>query len=140
MRDLAFFDTNVLVYMHDPRYAHKREVALRLFRKHLYTETLVISTQVLQEFYSIVSRKLENIRSGEARKMTEAYARLNVVTILPDHILEAIDVQSRYQISFWDGLIVVGAKAAGAVLLLSEDLGHGQTYDGVRVENPFVTQ
>ncbi|HLN03298.1 MAG TPA: PIN domain-containing protein [Bryobacteraceae bacterium] len=139
MSDLAFFDTNVLVYMHDPRYAHKREVALRLFRKHLYTKTLVISTQVLQEFYTIVSRKLENMQSGQAKAITEAYARLNVLTIQPDHILQAIGVESRYQISFWDSLILVGAKAAQAVLVLSEDMGHGQTYDGVRVENPFLT-
>jgi len=61
------------------------------------------------------------------------------LTIQPDHILQAIGVESRYQISFWDSLILVGAKAAQAVLVLSEDMGHGQTYDGVRVENPFLT-
>ncbi len=140
MSDLAFFDTNVLVYMHDPRYAHKREIALRLFRKHLYTQTLVISTQVLQEFYVIVSRKLENVRSGEARAITEAYTRLNVVVIQPEHIIQAIDLQARHPVSFWDGLILVGARAARATFVLSEDMGHGQTYDGVRVENPFLTQ
>jgi len=140
MSELAFFDTNVLVYMHDSRNAHKREVALRLFRKHLYTETLVISTQVLQEFYVIVSRKLENLRSGQARAITEAYARLNVLTVQPDHIIQAIGVQTRYQISFWDGLILVSAKAARAAFVFSEDLSHGQTYDGVRVENPFLMQ
>jgi len=140
MSELAFFDTNVLIYMHDPRYAHKRDVALRLFRKHLYTDTLVISTQVLQEFYTIVSRKLENLRSGQAKAITEAYARLNVLTVQPDHIIQAIGVQTRYQISFWDGLILVSAKAARATSVFSEDLSHGQTYDGVRVENPFLTQ
>ena len=139
MSELAFFDTNVLVYMHDTRYAYKREVALRLFRRHLYSKTLVISTQVLQEFYVVVSRKLENVRSGQARALTEEYARLNVLTIRSEHVLKAIDLRSRYQISFWDGLILAGAEAAQASLVLSEDLGHGQTYDGVRVENPFVT-
>ena len=140
MSVLAFFDTNVLVYMHDPRAAYKRDVALHLFRRHLYAETLVISTQVLQEFYLTVSRKLENIKSGQARAITAEYARLNVLTISPQHVLQAIDLRSRHQLSFWDGLILVGAKAAGASLLLSEDLAHGRVYDGVRVENPFVTQ
>jgi predicted nucleic acid-binding protein len=62
------------------------------------------------------------------------------LTIQPDHVLQAIGVQTRYQISFWDSLILAGAKAAQAFLVLSEDLGHGQTYDGVRVENPFLMQ
>ena|SRR5579863_2417041 len=140
MSALAFFDTNVLVYMHDPGAAYKRDMALHLFRRHLYAETLVISTQVLQEFYVTVSRKLENIKSGQARAITAEYARLNVLAISPQHVLQAIDLRSRHQLSFWDGLILVGAKAAGASLLLSEDLAHGRVYDGVRVENPFVTQ
>jgi predicted nucleic acid-binding protein len=66
------------------------------------------------------------------------YARLNVLTISPAHVLLAIDMQSRRQLSFWDSLILVGAKAAVARLLLSEDQAHGRVYDGVRVENPFV--
>jgi predicted nucleic acid-binding protein len=140
MSGLAFFDTNVLVYMHDPRAAYKRAVALNLFRRHMYSETLVISTQVLQEFYVTVSRKIENIKTGQARAITAEYARLTVVTIHPEHVLLAIDLRSRRQISFWDSLILVAAKAAGASLVLSEDLSHRQVYDGVRVENPFVTQ
>ncbi len=139
MSELAFFDTNVLIYMHDTRNTYKRDVAISLFRRHLYSKTLVISTQVLQEFYVAVSRKLENIRSGQARALTAEYARLNVLTIRSEHVIEAIDLRSRYEISFWDGLILVSAKAGQASIVLSEDLGHGQSYDGVRVENPFVT-
>ena len=140
MSELAFFDTNVLVYMHDARAGYKHEVALRLFRRHLYSETLVISTQVLQEFYVTASRKIENLKSGEARAITEEYARLNVVTVSTQQVLEAVDLHLRHQISFWDGLILAAAKAAGASFLLTEDLAHGRVYDGVRVENPFVTQ
>jgi predicted nucleic acid-binding protein len=139
MSELAFFDTNVLIYMHDPRAAYKRDVALGLFRRHLYSKTLVISTQVLQEFYVTVSRKIENIKSGQARAITGEYARLHVLTIRPEHVLEAIDLHGRYKLSFWDGLILAAAKAANASLVLSEDFSHGQVYDGVRAENPFVT-
>jgi predicted nucleic acid-binding protein len=76
----------------------------------------------------------------EAKKLVSYLAELRVVTIDADHIIAAIDMHARYRISFWDSLIVVGAKAARASLILSEDLGHMQVYDGVRVENPFVTQ
>jgi predicted nucleic acid-binding protein len=139
MSGLAFFDTNILIYMHDRNAAYKRDVALSLFRRHLYSHTLVISTQVLQEFYVNVARKTENIRSGQARGIIAEYARLNVVTIRPSHVVDAIDLHAKYKLSFWDSLILVAAKAADASLVLSEDLGHGQIYDGVRVENPFVT-
>jgi predicted nucleic acid-binding protein len=139
MSELAFFDTNVLTYMHDARAPYKRDVALSLFRRHLYSKTLVISTQVLQEFFVTLSRKIENIRSGQAKAITTQYARLNVLVILPEHVLAAIDLHSRYKLSFWDSLVIVAAKAANASLVLSEDLGHGQLYDGVRVENPFLT-
>jgi predicted nucleic acid-binding protein len=54
-------------------------------------------------------------------------------------VIAAIDLHNRYKLSFWDGLILVAAKAADASLVWSEDLGHGQVYDGVRVENPFLT-
>jgi predicted nucleic acid-binding protein len=139
MSELAFFDTNVLIYMHDHRAVYKREVALSLFRRHLYARTLVISTQVLQEFYVNVSRKMENIKSGQAKAIVAEYARLNVLAIRPQHVLAAIDLQTLHKLSFWDSLILVGAKAGRASLLLSEDLAHGRVYDGVRVENPFVT-
>jgi predicted nucleic acid-binding protein len=79
MSVLAFFDTNVLVYMHDPRAAYKRDVALHFFRRHLYDETLVISTQVVQEFYPTVSRKLENIKSGQGAPMISSASRWDIV-------------------------------------------------------------
>jgi|SRR5579864_2861099 len=139
MSELAFFDTNILIYMHDDRAGYKRDAALSLFRRHLYSETLVISTQVLQEFWVNISRKVENIRSGQARAITAEYARLNVVVISPEDMLQAIDLQVRHQVAFWDSLILVAAKVAGARILLSEDLAHGRVYDGVRVENPFIT-
>jgi len=140
MSALAFFDTNVLIYMHDERAGYKRDAALAMFRRHLYAETLVISTQVLQEFWVTISRKIENIALGEAKAIMAEYARLNVVVISPAHVLQAIELQARHQLSFWDSLILVSAKAAGAGILLSEDFAHGRVYDGVRVENPFVTQ
>lgn len=140
MSQVAFFDTNVLIYMHDSRVPHKQETARRLFRRHFYARTFVISTQVLQEFYVTVSKEVFNITSGRAKEITMRYAELDVLAIQPAHILEAVDLHVRRKLSFWDSLIVVAARAAGASTLYSEDLGHGQIYDGVRVENPFVAQ
>ncbi|HKW99586.1 MAG TPA: PIN domain-containing protein [Bryobacteraceae bacterium] len=135
---MVFFDTNVLVYVHDQRFPSKRQQARRLYSRYLYQDAVVLSTQVLQEFFVTVTRKATRISTREAKELVRQLAELPVVTIESDHILAAIELHSRYQISFWDALIIVAAKAARASVVLSEDLGHGQVYDGVRVENPFV--
>jgi predicted nucleic acid-binding protein len=135
----VFFDTNVLVYVHDRRFPYKRDLARRIYARHLYEKTIVISTQVLQEFYAILTGKIRQVPAGQAKALTAQLADLSVVAIQPLHVIAAIDLHTRYKLSFWDGLILVAAKAADASLVLSEDLGHGQVYDGVRVENPFVT-
>jgi predicted nucleic acid-binding protein len=94
---------------------------------------------VLQEFFVTITRKASQMSVSEARNLVSHLAGLRVVTIGTDHIMAAIDLHSRYQLSFWDSLIIVAAKAARASVVLSEDMGHMQVYDGVRVENPFVT-
>ncbi len=135
----VFFDTNVLVYVHDRRFPYKREIARRLYARHLYEKTIVISTQVLQEFYTVLTGKIKQVPANQAKALTAQLAGLYVVSIGPGHVLDAIDLHMRRKLSFWDSLVITAAKAAKATLILSEDLGHGQVYDGVRVENPFVT-
>jgi predicted nucleic acid-binding protein len=135
----VFFDTNVLIYVHDQRFPYKRDLARRIYARHLYEKTIVISTQVLQEFYAILTGKIKQTPAKQAAVLTAQLAELQVVSIQPSHVLEAMGLHTRNKLSFWDGLILVAAKAADAALVLSEDMGHGQVYDGVRVENPFVT-
>jgi predicted nucleic acid-binding protein len=137
---MVFFDTNVLVYVHDQRSPYKREVARRLYSAHLYGGSIALSTQVLQEFFVTITRKAQQIPVREARNLVGHLAGLNVVSIEPAHVVSAIDLHARQQLSFWDSLIIIAAKSAGAQVVLSEDMGHGQTYDGVRVENPFLMQ
>ncbi len=135
----VFFDTNVLIYIHDQRFPYKREIARRIYVRHLYEKSIVVSTQVLQEFYTTLTTKIKQPPPKQAEMLTAQLAELHVVSVQPSHVLEAIALHARHRLSFWDSLILIAAKAANARLVLSEDLGHGQTYDGVRVENPFVT-
>lgn len=134
----AFFDTNVLVYMHDPAAPFKRQVARDLFLRHRAARTIVLSTQVLQEFHVAVMRRLPALPIREIRSLVSNLARLRIVTIQPAHILDAISVQASLKLSFWDSLILRSAKEAGAAILLTEDLSHGRIYDGVEVRNPFM--
>lgn len=132
-----FLDTNVLVYADDLDAGDKRERAQTLLAEILAAGDGVLSTQVLQEFYSISTRKL-GVDPTIARRKVELLAEMDLVRIDLDLILAAIDLSRLHSFSFWDGLIVRAAATAGCGVLLTEDLQHGQIVDGVRIENPFL--
>lgn len=134
----AFVDTNVLVYAHDASEPAKQALAQAALG-HLWSgRNGALSTQVLQEFYSVATGKLKPAMSpAEAREIVELYSAWPVVLIEPSLILTASKLQEQHQLSFWDALIVEAARVAGAVRLLTEDLNDGQEIQGVRIENPF---
>jgi len=137
MTEVAFFDTNVLLYLFDLRNEAKRAAAQEIFKHYFSDMRGVMSTQVLQEFYVNVTRKEIGLHPVQARQILTKYLGLRVITVQPAHILNAIEIQLRLGTSFWDALIVAAAKEAGAAILLSEDFVHGRLYDGIRVVNPF---
>ncbi len=139
MIETAFFDTNILVYIHDASVPHKQEIARATLQRHAAERKAALSTQVLQEFFVTVSVKGAHVPVRLAARLVADYARLNVVRIEPRHILEAIDLHMRFHVSFWDALILAAATSAGASVVFTEDLSHGQIYGGIRVENPFRT-
>ena len=140
MRDKCFVDTNVLVYAHDSGAGEKHRTAVALL-EHLWEERLgVVSTQVIQEFYVNVRRKARNpVSQVEARQLVEDYLAWEVVANDGASILEALTLEERFGISFWDALIVQAAQRAGTPTLYSEDLGALQRYGPVQVVNPFST-
>ena len=135
----AFVDTNVLVYAHDSSAGEKHERAKSLILKLWTEKTGVVSTQVLQEFYVTVRKKV--LHPGDistAKRWLSHYVNWHVIENDGSAVLQAIDVKQRYHLSFWDALIVQAANRAGTRLLYSEDLNHDQQYGTVRVENPFL--
>jgi predicted nucleic acid-binding protein len=133
----SFVDTNVLVYRFDRGEPAKRAVAKRLLDKAL-PGTLVISTQVLQEFYVVMTRKLATpLRPAQASEAVEELGALPVVGVDVDFVRSGIEISRRHDLSLWDALIVQAAVAAQCDRILSEDLADGATIEGVRVDNPF---
>ena len=134
----TFVDTNILVYAYDRGAGEKRDVARRRLEQLWAAGDGVISTQVLQEFYVNVRRKARKPMSRTSvRSLIADYLAWNPVVIDGTSVLEAIDAERRYRLSFWDALIVVAAQASGAGILLSEDFNDGQKYGSVQVVNPF---
>ncbi len=136
MKERTFFDTNVLVYADDLDGGAKREVARQLLRDALVSATGVVSTQVLQEFFVVATRKL-GVDPEVARRKVALVAQMDLVLIRLDLILGAIDLHRLHPLSFWDALVVKSAAAAGCTRILTEDLNHGEVIDGVQVVDPF---
>jgi len=132
----AFFDTNVLLYMYSRADLAKQARAKELFAS--CAGRILLSTQVVQEFYVAGIRKLGLPR----RKVQEAAAallELPLVIVSPEQILSGIRMEERYTISFWDALILAAAESGGAEIVYTEDLNDGQRYGAVTVRNPFST-
>jgi predicted nucleic acid-binding protein len=133
-----FVDTNILVYAEDRSAGTKCLRSQELVQQLWEARQGVTSTQVLQELYLALRRKLRNpISPSEAERIVRDYFEWEVVINNRASLLRAIELETRYRISFWDGLMLQAAERAGAKTVYSEDLSHGQSYAGIRVVNPF---
>ncbi len=132
----AFVDTNVLVYAVDEADPAKRDRARAVLADS--AAQLVLSAQVLSEFYVVVTRKLEApLSERDATEAVRALARLPVVVADAELVMAAVALSRQAQISFWDAQIVAAAAVAGCDHVLTEDLSHGMEISSVRIENPF---
>lgn len=137
MSDRTFLDTNVLVYAVDETEPDKRDTARRLLSSTGYGE-FVLSSQILGEFYTVVTRRLaEPVPEATAAAIVDQLSLNPVVPLDPALVKAAIQTSRSSQLSYWDGLIVASAAASGCERLLTEDLNDGQLIGSVRVENPF---
>lgn len=133
----CFLDSNVVLYAAAGRRGEdaKRARAMDLIQ----SANFGTSTQVLQEFYVNATRKIaEPLDIAIAVEWIETLCQRPVVSIEPELVLAAIDVSTRFRVSYWDGAIVAAAEALGAPILYTEDLSNGQNYGGVRAVNPFL--
>lgn len=134
-----FVDSNVLLYAYDVSAGERHDRAAELVATLGRRRTGALSIQVLQEFYVNVTRKLaEPLPSRLARE------RIRVLSRWPTHrpraadVIAAIDLHNKYDVSFWDAMILRSAASLGCDRVWSEDLNAGQRYDGVTVVNPFA--
>jgi predicted nucleic acid-binding protein len=135
----CFVDTNILIYAHDRSAGLKHERARSLVEDLWNSGAGVLSTQVLQELCVNIRRKTSHPLSlEETKRLIEDYSRWEVVLNTPVSIAEALNIEARYKISFWDALILQSAESAGVETLYSEDLAAGQRYGAVRVVDPFA--
>jgi predicted nucleic acid-binding protein len=134
-----FCDTNIILYAYDTSAGAKREQARALLLRLWDSGEGVISIQVLQELFVNLTRKIvPSLTISDAREIVADMATWQVVAPTSADVLEAIDGSARWQVSFWDAMVLTTARKAGASVIWSEDLNDGQAYDGLVVRNPFA--
>jgi predicted nucleic acid-binding protein len=139
MSDKYFVDTNILLYAHDRSASVKHERARKLIEHLWATGEGVVSTQVLQELCVNLRKKVSRpLPSEEIRRLVEDYLAWEVVTNDATSVVEALDIEKRFKISYWDALVIHAAWRAGAAVLYSEDLAQAQRYDSLQVVNPLL--
>jgi predicted nucleic acid-binding protein len=139
MTDRFFVDTNVLVYRRDASQPTKQPLASRWLAALWTARAGRLSTQVLNEYYQVVTRRLRpGLSSHEAQEEIREFFAWKPVVITHLVIEQAWLVEARWGLSYWDSLIVSAAREAGCRYLLTEDLQAGQEFDGLAVINPFV--
>ena len=134
----SFVDTNVLIYAYDLSAGARHERAKRLIAELWKSRRGALSVQVLQEFYVVGTRKLIQIAPADLRTILNDLALWRVHSPGAADVLAAVDLHQRYQVSFWDAMVLQSAARLGCTVVWSEDLNSGQHYQGVRVMNPFV--
>ena len=133
----SFLDSNILVYTDDAGSPGKQKAAVALVGESMRTRAGVVSLQVLQEYFAVVTRKL-GVDAVTARAKVELLGAFSAAPIDIDDVLAAIDLHRLHQISFWDALVIRSAHQARCARIYSEDLQHGRRFDGVEIVNPFL--
>jgi predicted nucleic acid-binding protein len=140
MSDRFFLDTNIIVYSFDQSSGRKAEVADRLLRLGLLTQTGAISYQVVQEFFNVARRRSPGpMRLEEAEHfLSTILGPLCVIHSSPALFHKALQILDRFRLQWYDALIVASALEAKCAILYSEDFQNGQRFDDLEIRNPFL--
>ena len=134
---MRFVDTNVLLYAisSDPEEAAKADRAAALLNE----PDLALSVQVLQEFYVQATRSsaAAPVAHDAAVALMNSLLRFPVQEMTVPLMQAALVTRARWQVNYWDAAIVEAARSLSCDTLYSEDLQHGQDFDGVLVVDPF---
>jgi predicted nucleic acid-binding protein len=140
MKGKFFLDTNIFVYAAVDDDLGKSERAAALIEEALITGRGVVSYQVVQEFFNVATKRLQNrMKSGDQQEYLRAFfgSLLQIQSSLALYF-EALQFKERYQLAWYDSLVVCAAIQAECTVLYSEDMQHGQRFGTLEIQNPFL--
>jgi predicted nucleic acid-binding protein len=137
--DSCFVDTNILVYAHTPTEGNKHDIAKTLLDDLWESRRGVLSTQVLQEFCYVLTRKMRPPRPvPEVVQRARMFLEWHIVSASAELAINALEAAALHNVSYWDALIIGAARSARCSVLYTEDLNNGQKFGSLRVVNPFA--
>ncbi|MFZ3138554.1 MAG: PIN domain-containing protein [Thermodesulfovibrionales bacterium] len=135
----VFVDTNIIVYAYDVSAGEKHRKAVEIMKDIWSAGYGITSSQVLQEFFVNVTRKIAKpLNVLTAKEIVKDLLKWKTVSINGEIILEAIDIHNEHKYSFWDSAIIAAAIEGGAGVLLSENLTDKHQIKGIVIKNPFI--
>ena len=133
---MRFIDSNVLVYSADPRDAVKQRIAKAIIMSARNSSDYVISAQVINEFVNVALNKLGK-ENADVAKFVWMFREIKTVDVRVAWSSRALAIMKRYDLQFYDSLLLAAAEALGCDEFLTEDLNDGQFYGSVKAVNPF---
>jgi predicted nucleic acid-binding protein len=134
----CFLDTNMLIYAHDSSSGEKHEIARDLVKNLWETRNGVLSTQVMQEFYVTVTRKIPHpLSHSAALRILNSLGEWKLHQVSMETISSGAELANLHKLSFWDGLIIASALDVRARYLITEDMQHGFKVGELELVNPF---
>jgi predicted nucleic acid-binding protein len=134
----VFVDTNLWAYRLDRREPFKAERIAAWLRTLAADHEIVVSTQVLVELRSVLTRKFQPpYDAASTENALVALAAFEVVPTDATLVLDAHALAQREQLAWFDALIVEAAARSRCAILYSEDLPHGRRYGDLEVRNPL---
>lgn len=138
MTAAEFLDSNILLYAYDPKDERKQRIARELLKKAVRGECAV-SVQVLAEVAATLLHKVSPATPPETvAEILDLLGPIPTFSPDADTVRRAVQARAQYGVHFYDGMILAAAERAGCERIWSEDLNAGQTYFGMKVENPFA--
>lgn len=136
MKDRYFVDTNILVYAHDLSSPHKQKISQSIIKDGIMDDCMVISTQVLLEFFVVATKKI-GLTFKDTKRIMALLGSASIVEINYSMIIDAMKIHRKYKYSIWDSLIIISAERADCKILFTEDLTANQKIRSVIIKNPF---
>ncbi|MES0489817.1 MAG: PIN domain-containing protein [Leptospirales bacterium] len=139
MKDNFFIDTNIFIYSFSSKDLHKKNRSQEIIQKALETNQGYISTQVIQEFINVATKKFE---TPIKYKDLELYLHdvlfpLCTINTNFDLIEKSLQIHHKNKLSYYDSMIIAAALFSGASILITEDLNDKQKIEGLTILNPF---
>ena len=135
---MTFIDTNIFVYSVDINDGWKNDIATDILAEASCSDEYMISAQVINEFCSVMLRKFKR-SEDQIKEHVDSFSEIRAVPVMPGTAVRALEIKKRYDLQFYDSLLLATAEANGCTEFLSEDLNDGQIYCGMKAVNPFKT-